>query len=283
MLRTLIWGTGNTGRRIKREIGSEKNIIAFLDNDSCRWGQEIEGVKIIGGISALTNIDYDEIIIASLPGIETIKQELVNVGVPIHKINTGYVETSVNARINFLRDFSAMNQNNIEEYAVAEGGVYQGDFSKEINKYFPKNKLYLFDTFTGFDEKDVKLEEKNGWSEQGKQHLGNTNENMVLEKLPYQQNAVICKGYFPETTKGLENEKFFFVNLDFDLYQPTLEGLRFFSARMVRGGVILVHDYFTFSGYRGIAEAVKKFEDENEMKLFKIPIGDSLSIGIVGF
>ena len=97
MLRTLIWGTGNTGRRIKREIGSEKNIIAFLDNDSCRWGQEIEGVKIIGGISALTNIDYDEIIIASLPGIETIKQELVNVGVPIHKINTGYVE-----KINYI-------------------------------------------------------------------------------------------------------------------------------------------------------------------------------------
>lgn len=283
MLRTLIWGTGNTGRRIKREIALEKDIIAFLDNDSSRWGQNIEGIKIIGNISAITSLEYDEIIIGSLPGMEPIKQELINAGVPTYKINTSYVETSVNARINFLRDFAAMNQDNIEEYAVAEGGCYQGDFSKEINKYFPKNKLYLFDTFTGFDEKDIKLEEENGWSEQGKQHLGNTHENMVLEKLPYQENVVICKGYFPETTKGLETEKFFFVNLDFDLYQPTLEGLRFFSARMVRGGIILVHDYFTFSGYRGIAEAVMKFEAENEMKLVKIPIGDSLSIAIAGF
>lgn len=52
--------------------------------------------------------------------------------------------------------------------------------------------------------------------------------------------------------------------------------------RMGSGGVILVHDYFSAGGYRGISQAIKQFEEEKRFKLKKIPIGDSLSIAIVG-
>ena len=38
---------------------------------------------------------------------------------------------------------------------VAELGVYKGDFAKRLNQLFPDKKLYLFDTFEGFDEKDI--------------------------------------------------------------------------------------------------------------------------------
>jgi O-methyltransferase len=34
---------------------------------------------------------------------------------------------------------------------VAEVGVYQGHFSAILNRAFPDRKLYLFDTFEGFD------------------------------------------------------------------------------------------------------------------------------------
>lgn len=40
----------------------------------------------------------------------------------------------------------------------AEVGVYKGDFAKYINKYMPNKKLYLFDTFEGFDERDFDSE-----------------------------------------------------------------------------------------------------------------------------
>ena len=46
------------------------------------------------------------------------------------------------------------------EGSVAELGVYQGGFAKYINQAFPNKKLYLFDTFTGFDAKDISLEKK---------------------------------------------------------------------------------------------------------------------------
>ena len=40
--------------------------------------------------------------------------------------------------------------------AVAEVGVYRGEFSKIINILFKDKKLYLFDTFEGFDINEVK-------------------------------------------------------------------------------------------------------------------------------
>ena len=41
---------------------------------------------------------------------------------------------------------------------VAEVGVYKGKFAKYINHYFPDRLLYLFDTFEGFDLRDVQSE-----------------------------------------------------------------------------------------------------------------------------
>lgn len=90
----------------------------------------------------------------------------------------------------------------------------------------------------------------------------------------------IRKGYFPETTKGLESEKFFFVNLDFDLYKPTLDGLRFFYPRLHERGLILIHDFFTQTFY-GVSQAVEDFEKEIGYELKKLPIGDRCSIAII--
>ena len=40
--------------------------------------------------------------------------------------------------------------------AVAELGVYRGEFARLINVAFPDRKLYLFDTFSGFDKEQVR-------------------------------------------------------------------------------------------------------------------------------
>ena len=39
----------------------------------------------------------------------------------------------------------------------AEVGVYKGDFASVINRYFPKRRLYLFDTFKGFDARELEI------------------------------------------------------------------------------------------------------------------------------
>src|ERR1700722_19767253 len=50
---------------------------------------------------------------------------------------------------------------------VAELGVYKGKFAKYINQYFPERKFYLFDTFTGFDKRDIEKEKSNSFSQAG--------------------------------------------------------------------------------------------------------------------
>ena len=64
------------------------------------------------------------------------------------------------------------------------------------------------------------------------------------------------KGLFPGTASELSEKKFSFVHLDADLYESTLEGLRFFYPRMTKGGIIICHDY---PYLKGVPKAFKEY------------------------
>lgn len=280
MRKTLIFGAGVTGKKIYNQIKTSADVIGFLDNNQSYWNTKVNNIPVLGNVSVLDSVEYDEIVIGSLPGLNAIKDQLLDAGVPTAKIRTDYLETSYNARVNFLYDFAELNKERAKQYAVAEGGVFQGEFSKNINSCFPDSTLYLFDTFEGFDKRDISIEEKNGYSNEKANHLNITSEELVLNKMPYKDKVIIRKGYFPETTDGLEDTMYFFVSLDFDLYNPILEGLRFFVPRLAPGGVILVDDYFN-PGFLGVAQAVKDYEKECKLNLRMLPIGDHYGLAII--
>src|SRR5690242_2545887 len=45
---------------------------------------------------------------------------------------------------------------------VAELGVYQGDFAALLNAHLPDREIHLFDTFEGFDSRDVQIDAQSG-------------------------------------------------------------------------------------------------------------------------
>lgn len=282
MKKVWIFGAGRTGENILCKLREDTNISVegFLDNDPSYWGTTKENLPIIGNANALKGRLYDEVIIASPTNLPTMRAQLLTAGVDPLCINVAYVETQVNARINFLRDFTSMMIQHSTGCAVAEGGVFQGEFAKEINNCFPSLTLHLFDTFEGFDPRDIEVETAHKLSREKAGHFNITSEELVRGKLPYPERAVFHKGYFPESARGLPDDRFIFVNLDFDLYNPTLEGLRLFYPRMVQNGVILVDDYF-LPGYLGIPKAISDFEKELGKPLIKLPIGDHCGIAIV--
>jgi len=155
--------------------------------------------------------------------------------------------------------------------SVAELGVFRGDFAQCINCLFPKQKLYLFDTFEGFSNKNFKSESNSSWIDQD---FSNTSVELVLKKMKYPDNCIVRKGFFPETAKGLENEEYIFVNIDADLYEPIYEGLKYFYPRLKKSGYIFVHDYNASSAYNGVKKAVKQFSEENDISFF--PLSDQL-------
>lgn len=152
---------------------------------------------------------------------------------------------------------------------VAELGVYRGEFASLINSAFPTRKLYLFDTFEGFSKEDIKKEVAEKYSS-GEQDFSDTSVEMVLGKMEYRENCIVRKGWFPKTAVGLEDERFAFVSIDADLFEPIYEGLVFFYPRLQQGGAIFIHD-FNNREYKGSAQAVRKYSRERGVPYFLLP------------
>ncbi len=276
-MKVIVFGATTSAKETYEEVRKKYDIVAFVDNDEKKQGGGIDGTPIMSPTD-IGNLLWDEIIIISTSAMESIKEQLLKMGIPEHKINTRYIDLSVIPRKKFCEDFASIIYKKNILGCVAEAGVFQGEFASVINKSFPDRKLYLFDTFEGFDQRDIILEERNQYSDAKVGNLNMTSENLVLGKMMYPENCIIKKGYFPETTIGI-NEMFCYVNLDMDLYKPTLEGLYFFYPLMVKGGIITVHDHFS-NGYEGIKAAVYEFIDKIQDEIVPFPIGDHVSIAI---
>lgn len=277
-MRVICFGAAGGGRRLFDIISNNHTILAFTDNDSKKWGEKLNGIQILS-ISEALKLNYDKIILTSAPGKDSIINQLVAMGIENKQIDTSYIDGPLEARIIYLEKLAELHKNIPDEVNVAEAGVFEGDFAKWINYYYPERKLYLFDTFEGFSEKDLQHEQEMSDAKLG--DYANTSIDVVLSKMKYNHNIIIKKGYFPETAKDI-NGKFCFVNLDLDLYEPTYNGLLFFSKKMVDNGVILVHDYYA-TNFKGPKEAVDKFIKESNKKYKLFPIGDGISIMICGF
>ncbi|MGI8602758.1 MAG: TylF/MycF/NovP-related O-methyltransferase [Verrucomicrobiales bacterium] len=161
--------------------------------------------------------------------------------------------------------------------AVAEVGVYRGEFARFINAAFPGRRLYLFDTFAGFEAGQVRRDNAEGFIGQA-DNFSDTSVETVLARLPHRENAVVRKGIFPATAKGLADEGFCFASIDCDLYEPTLDGLKFFYPRLCSGGYIFVHDYNN-DLYRGVRRAVKEYS--SEQRIAYVPLPDSAGTAII--
>jgi O-methyltransferase len=159
---------------------------------------------------------------------------------------------------------------------VAELGVYKGKFARYLNTYFRNRTLYLFDTFAGFDDRDVTKEKRENFSS-GSQNFSDTSIEIVMKLMPFPENCKPVKGFFPQSAVGITDE-FVFVSIDADLYEPIYSGLKFFYPKLVKGGYIFVHD-FNNETYKGSRRAVEQFCCEQDINF--IPIPDSGGTAII--
>lgn len=153
------------------------------------------------------------------------------------------------------------------EGAIADLGAYRGDISWQLNAMMSERKLYLFDTFTGYDERDIAKEQQLQLSEAqagtyslSSNELEHLNER-ILGRMPYADMVEIRSGWFPETAFDLEDEKYAMVHIDTGLYAPTYSGIQYFFPRMSKGGVILVSGY-TNGKSQSVCQAVRDLEEK---------------------
>lgn len=157
--------------------------------------------------------------------------------------------------------------------SVAEVGVFRGEFAQYINAAFPDRKCYLFDTFEGFAVEEAMQEVQNGHATDAViEAYKDTNVKIVLEKMKYPEMVELRKGLFPETLNGLD-EQFAFVSIDVDFEKSIYDCLCYFYPRIVGGGYIFVHDYN--SSFKGVKQAVKKYEINERVQLHSVPLCDA--------
>lgn len=271
--RLVIFGAGKSGLKLldKYRGINDTEVVAFADNFKTGW---IENLPILKP-EELRCFDYDNLVIASV-ATEAIKEKLLQLGVSSVKILDSYVEVSAWARDTFLKNLAQEIARRKILGSTAEAGVFQGDFAKLINHYFPERRLYLFDTFVGFDERDIAYETH--YNADYAAHFRETSVELVMGKMEFPERVILKKGHIPETLQGI-TDNFCFVNLDMDLYRPTLVALEWFWPRMVSGGIILVHDFFEEAGiFPHLREAVIQFAGEHRITM--LPIGDDLSVAL---
>lgn len=292
-IKIVIYGCGVVGRKLAEYFPNDYDfpkITAFIDK--YKEGNYI-GIPILAP-EKLKTLEFNYVIIACLEGevyheikntllfeLKIEKEKIIDIGKEQVRFNS-----QIKSRINFLCDFAKYCKQINLLGSVAEAGVHRGDFAKFINIYFNDRRLYLFDTFEGFDEEELKIEKDlnmTGFTKglfcDNKELFSNTGIEIVREKMMNAENVIIKKGFFPDTAMDIDDD-FCFVNLDMDLYMPTLNGLQFFWNRMVRGGCILVHDYF-HGQLPGVKRAIDDFEKKMEIVIPKTPIGDGCSIAII--
>ncbi len=278
----IIFGAGMGGQKLTEELEERCEpfeILAYADNNSDLHGSMLFGKPVIHP-SRIKDFAFDQIIVPIMDA-HTVKNQLIEeYGIDSAKIvdrKPLYTIFAYKAREIALKNASLLLAD--VPGAVAELGVFQGDFACHINALFPDRSLYLFDTFEGFPEQDVAREASHGAENVARQwfKFAGTNESLVLGKMPHPETCIIRKGYFPQTALGLE-ETFAFVSLDADLYEPMLAGLRYFYPRLSKGGFIFAHDFFN-DLFTGTRQAVLDYQ--KEQPLVFIPLGDGLSVGII--
>ena len=173
-----------------------------------------------------------------------------------------------------LTRFYALLQNvsNLDNRKIAgdfaELGVYKGSSAAVLAHYAARQnrQLFLFDTFSGFDRKDI-----TGIESHRQPMFSDVDLTCVKQQIWHEDICHYCAGYFPDSIPPeLHDKKFAFVSLDCDLYQPMKAGLDFFIPKMSSGGLIFAHDYS--SGYwPGCKQAIDESITAHNLSVVLLP------------
>ena len=274
MIRTAIFGAGQAGRMVSKWLPATHELICYIDNNKEKQGKMFDGC-LVAALEEALDMRPDRIWTAVLntDSAAAIEKQIRDAGFEGTLRYAHAFRDAQDVRLAELRLLAEETGRRGADGAIAELGVFRGEFAAEMNRLFPDRELYLFDTFEGFSSADLEIEEEvTGGANVWHPDFADTSIEEVAAILPHPEKAHFVPGYFPDSTEQLSgDERYVFVNIDPDLYEPARQGLEYFWPRMVQGGVIMVHDYNSLQ-FPGVRKAAQEFADKNG--LIPVPLAD---------
>jgi len=158
---------------------------------------------------------------------------------------------------------------------TAECGVYRGASSSLIlaanARDAPERVHHMFDSFAGLSTPTAA--DGDFWS------AGDLGADMdLVERELGPGKYRLYSGWIPGRFDEVSNRAFCFVHVDVDLYEPTIEALRFFYPRLATGGVLVCDDYGS-TRCPGATRACDEFASEQgESGFVGLPVGGGFMI-----
>ena len=138
-------------------------------------------------------------------------------------------------------------KNDTEIFALDSFGFYADDIKNNVTNY-DSHYLGKYRPFT----KKTRFKEFNYLSLEKQ-----LNQDLIKKS----SNLDIIKCYFPDQIdekylEKINSRKYSFVHIDFDLYKPTIEVIKFITPKLESNAIILIDDY-NFINQEGVKWAVK--------------------------
>jgi len=140
-----------------------------------------------------------------------------------------------------------------EEGALIEIGTYKGGGALHLSNCCPNRKIYICDSFQGFEKIDTKLD---GLFKHDM--FRNTSEIRVdLLFKNKTRNYEICAGFFPSSCMEKKMVPISFAHVDVDVYKATKETLDYLAPLMLPHSMIVIDDYLRNAD--GVVQATHEF------------------------
>lgn len=137
--------------------------------------------------------------------------------------------------------------------------------------------LHIFDSFAGLSDPDGRDVQESGVAEWEQGDLA-VPEDIVRRNLAeFGDRVILHKGWIPERFSEVETDRFSFVHVDVDLFEPTLATAEFFYPRLNPGGFMICDDYG--SAYcPGAKKAIDTFFADKPEHVISLPTGQAMVI-----
>ena len=155
---------------------------------------------------------------------------------------------------------------------MAEVGVCEGGSAWFIRNLDMERDFHLFDTFTGLPYRE-EFNRKGKEANEGKDYFPACDRlakplDVVKELFKDKPRMFFHQGIFPQDTgHHIEDMNFSLVHLDVDLYKSMKDCMEFFYPRMVKGGALIMHDFYEPRFGNEIQLAVLEFLRDKPEKL----------------
>jgi hypothetical protein len=168
---------------------------------------------------------------------------------------------------------------------IAECGCFQGlsaHFLCSLERLrlpaFDGSGFFIFDSFAGLshpaEEDRIANDDRNAEALRVMCQPGAFAASLqeVRENLCAFPGISFHPGWIPDAFEGLPEREYRFVNIDVDLYEPTLETLEYFFPRLCPGGLMVSDDY----SWPGARCALETFAARHAMLLETTPLGQAV-------